>query len=54
MQKDVITIQLRLPGLVVLGVEEGERWIEVAVVPGERHLVAFRSRCASTSDEEGT
>ncbi|MGB6000374.1 MAG: ISL3 family transposase [Thermoanaerobaculia bacterium] len=31
MQKDVITIQLRLPGLVVLGVEEGERWIEVAV-----------------------
>jgi len=28
-QKDVITIRLRLPGLVVLGVKERERWIEV-------------------------
>ena len=31
MQEDVITIRLRLRGLVVLGVKETERWIEVAV-----------------------
>lgn len=29
MHKDIITIQLRLPGLVVLGVKEGPKWIEV-------------------------
>jgi transposase len=29
-RQDVITIRLRLPGLVVLGVEETPRWIEVA------------------------
>jgi transposase len=28
-QEDVITIRLRLPGLVVLGMKETERWIEV-------------------------
>lgn len=42
MQEDVITVQLRLPGLVVLAVQETRRWIEVvgryrneeAVCPG--------------------
>jgi len=29
-QDDAITVRLRLPGLVVLGVKETERWIEVA------------------------
>ena len=34
MQEDCITVKLRLPHLVVLGVEETPRWIEVAASPG--------------------
>ena len=42
MRKDVITIQLRLPGLVVLDVKEGARWIEVVVRYREEEAVCPR------------
>ncbi len=42
MQEDSITIRLRLPGLKVLGVEEGPRWIEVAARSQEEETVCPR------------
>lgn len=42
MQEDVITIRLGLRGLAVLGVDEGDRWIEVAAQYGEKEAVCPR------------
>ena len=47
MQEDSITIRLRLAGLKVLGVEEGTRWIEVAVQYQEEEAVC--PRCGHTT-----
>ncbi len=50
MQDDSITVRLRLPGLKVLDVEEGPRWIEVAAQCREEEMAC--PRCGVKRERE--